>query len=132
MPFTRHNEAAITEGQAVSLLGIINPALGNDMALPAVLIKYGISGLQIPHPGKAIRRRDQRIDIQLFSILLWDLHIGCPELPRSVLFHDPEHIPDDLLLPGEQPERFPAPPPLGVAEVFNEAYRPVSFLLVVM
>ena len=132
MPFTSHNKAAVTEGQAVGLLGIIDPALGNDMALSASLIEHGISGLQIAHPGKTVRRRDQCVDIQLFSIFLWDLHIGCPKLPRAVLLHDPEHIPDDLLLPGEQPERFPAPAPLGVAEVFDEANRPVSFRLVVM
>ena len=34
-----------------------------------------------------------------FSILLADLDIGCPELPVAVLIHDPEDVPNDLLLP---------------------------------
>ena len=102
------------------------------MALFAILIKHGISGLQIAHPGKAIRGWDQCVDVQLFSIFLWNLHIGCPKLPRVVLFHYAKHIPDDLLLPGEQPERFSAPASLCVTEVLYEAHRPVCFFLVVM
>ena len=66
------------------------------------------------------------------SVLLGDLHIGRAELPGAVLLHDPEHIPYDLFLPGKQPERFPAPPALGVAKVFDKSDRPVCFALVIV
>ena len=66
------------------------------------------------------------------SILLADLHICRAELAVSVLIHDAEHIPDDLLLPRQKPEPLARPLALGVAQVFNECHRPVCFCLIVV
>ena len=66
------------------------------------------------------------------SIFLADFHIRRAELAVSVLIHDAEHIPDDLLLPRQKPEPLARPFALGVAQVFNESHRPVCFGLFVV
>ena len=66
------------------------------------------------------------------AVLLADLHIRRAELAVTVLIHDAEHIPDDLLLPRQKPEPLARPFALGVAQVFNECHRPVCFCLIVV
>ena len=67
-----------------------------------------------------------------FSILLADLDVGRPELPVTVLIDDSKNVPDDLLLPRQEPERFPVPLALGVFQVLDKGNGPVSLGLIIM
>ena len=66
-----------------------------------------------------------------FSHLLGDLNVGGVELPVSVGLDDAEDVPNDLLLPINQGERFPGPCALGVAETLDERDRVVGFRFIV-
>ena len=70
--FLPYNGRSVTESQPIRLLGIVNLALGYHMAWLAVLIENGVTNLQILHGGKAVRRRNLRIESQLMLSILVD------------------------------------------------------------
>ena len=66
------------------------------------------------------------------AVLLTDFDISRAELTVSSLIHDSKHIPDDLLLPREQPEPLARPLAFGMTQVFNKGHCPVCFCGIVV
>ena len=102
------------------------------MAGIACLIENSIANSEITHICKALRSWNWRVKSKLLTIFLAYFNEGCPKLPLPAPIHDAENVPDDLLLPGKQPEGFSRPFALGVFQVLNEFYRAVCFRFVIM
>ncbi|GFI30218.1 hypothetical protein IMSAGC013_01606 [Lachnospiraceae bacterium] len=79
-------------------------------------------------PTSHIKRHPRR-QLRL-PVLLRNLHISRIILPKPVLLHRPEHIPDDRLLPRQQIKRLPPPSPLRMFQTADKLHRPLRLRLI--
>ena len=95
-------------------------------------VKHLITYPYISHLLPALGRRQQSRQGEGFPLLLryFDVRSGVLAHGGVVLAHGAEHIPDDSLLPWEQPEGLAVKFALGVSEALDEVDHPAGLFLI--